>query len=238
MTAKPNLLLVPGLLCNEILWDEQVGLLAEVANVTIADATRSNSLAGMAEDAIGLMPDGPFLLAGLSLGGYIALQIVHRWPERVTRLALLDTQARQDPPDVRERRFQLIEQAKLGKFRGVTDRLMPLLVDESRLDDDALTGRIREMAEQVGAEAFFRQQEAILARPDMMAHLPEIACPTLVICGRSDQITPLDRSEEMAALIPHAELAVLEGCGHMATMEKPAETNALLLDWIAGRRPA
>jgi pimeloyl-ACP methyl ester carboxylesterase len=238
MTDKPNLLLVPGLLCNEILWEAQVGPLSEVANVVIADATRSNTLAGMAQDAIGRMPDGPFLLAGLSLGGYIALQIVHRWPERVSRLALLDTQAQQDQPEVRERRFQLIEQTKVGKFRGVTDRLMPLLVHESRLDDTALTGRIREMAEQVGPEAFFRQQEAILERPDMVTHLAAIACPTLVICGRQDQITPLDRSEQMAELIPRAELVVLETCGHMATMEKPAEVNTLLLDWISGRRPS
>ena len=126
-------------------------------------------------------------------------------PERVTRLALLDTQARADTPEATARRRGLIELAQKGEFKGVTSRLLPLLIHPSRLADEHLTGIVRAMAEDTGKEAFLRQQRAIMGRPDSRPSLPAIACPTLVLCGREDALTPLDLHLEMAAADPRRD---------------------------------
>ena len=231
MPDQPTVILVPGLLCDADLWTHQRDHLADIADIRIADVTRHDTMDGMAE---AILSDAPatFALAGLSMGGYVAHAIMARAAERVTRLALLDTSAIADSAEAIVRRKALIDMSKVGKFRGVTDRLLPMLVDPARLDDSELTDRIKSMAENVGPDAFFRQQTAIMGRPDRRDQIRSYAVPTLVLCGRQDALTPLALHVEMAAAIPGARLAVIEQCGHLSTMERPQAVTALLRDWL------
>ena len=227
------LVLVPGLLCDAQLWRAQVEHLADVAETWVADHTRSDTMAGVARDVLADAPFKEFALAGLSMGGYISLEIMRQAPRRVKRLALLDTAARADTPEQTKRRHDFIELAQRGKFLGITDTLMPLLVHPSRLADKPLTDAIRLMAKNVGKDGFIRQQQAIMSRTDSRPLLATIKCPALVLCGRQDQLTPLDRHEEMAAGIEGARLEIIEDCGHVSTMEKPGEVNRALRQWLA-----
>ena len=227
------LVLVPGLLCDAQLWRAQVEHLADVAETWVADHTRSDTMAGVARDVLADAPFKEFALAGLSMGGYISLEIMRQAPRRVKRLALLDTAARADTPEQTKRRHDFIELAQRGKFLGITDTLMPLLVHPSRLADKPLTDAIRLMAKNVGKDGFIRQQQAIMSRTDSRPLLATIKCPALVLCGRQDQLTPLDRHEEMAAGIEGARLEIIEDCGHVSTIEKPGEVNRALRQWLA-----
>ena len=225
------LVLLPGLLCDAALWRPQVEALADVADCQVADLTRDDSMAAFAERVLAGAPPR-FALAGLSMGGYVAQEVVRRAPERVMRLALLDTSARADTEEQSARRRGLIELARKGNFKGVTPRLLPLLIHADRLADEPLTTAVMAMAERVGMAAFLRQQQAILTRVDGRPDLPRIACPTLVLCGRDDALTPLAVNEEMARLIPGARMVVVEACGHLATLERPDAVNAALRDWL------
>jgi pimeloyl-ACP methyl ester carboxylesterase len=227
-----GLVLVPGLLCDATLWRAQVEHLGDVAQMWVADHTRSATMAGVARDVLADAPYESFALAGLSMGGYVSLEILRQAPQRVRKLALLDTAARADTPEQTRRRQDFIDLANRGRFLGVTDMLMPLLVHPSRLADAPLTDAIRLMAKNVGKDGFIRQQQAIMSRADSRPLLASIGCPTLVLCGRQDQLTPLDRHEEMAAGIKGAKLEVLEDCGHISTMEKPAEVNRAMRRWL------
>jgi pimeloyl-ACP methyl ester carboxylesterase len=186
----------------------------------------------MAEATLEEAPDR-FALAGLSMGGYCAFEIMRQAPQRVTRLALLDTSARQDTEEQRSRRRGLIELAQKGEFKGVTPRLLPLFLHQDRLGDEALTSTVRSMAERVGKDAFLRQQTAIMGRPDSRPGLARIACPTVVLTGRQDLLTPPAMSEEIAAGIPGSRLVIVEDCGHLTTIERPDAVNAAFRDWLA-----
>ncbi len=231
MRAVMNLVLVPGLLCDGELWTHQTQFLADIANCSVATVTEADTVEAMAAAVLAEAPDR-FALAGLSMGGYVSHAILRQAPERVVKLALLDTSTRADTPEQTERRRQLISMSKHGKFRGVTDRLLPLFVAPDRLDDTDLTGRVKAMAEHVGADAFYRQQSAIMARPDSRDQLADYDLPTLIVCGRQDALTPVDLHEEMAAAIPAARLAVIEECGHLSTMDRPQAVTALLRQWL------
>lgn len=230
---KAKLVLVPGLLCDAQLWRAQVEHLSDVAEMWIADHTRSATMAGVARDVLGDAPFENFALAGLSMGGYISLEIMRQAPQRVRKLALLDTAARGETPEQTERRNGFIGLAESGRFLDITEALMPQLIHPSRLAESPLTDAIKSMAKNVGKEAFVRQQRAIMSRAENRPLLAAINCPTLVLCGRQDQLTPLDRHEEMAAGINGARLEVLDDCGHMSTMEKPDEVNRALRHWLA-----
>lgn len=233
MTDKTPLALLPGLLCDTALWQPQVEALSDIADPWVADFTTQDSIADMAASVLAAMPDR-FAVAGLSMGGYVALEIMRTAPERVCRLALLDTRPQPDDAATLARRRGLIELAQKGQFKGVTPRLLPLFLHESRLDDAALTGTVRAMAEHVGRDAFIRQQQAIMGRRDQTATLVTIHVPTLVLCGRDDVLTPLEDHKFMAAGIAGARLVVIEDCGHLATIERPAETAAALRQWLIG----
>ncbi len=173
-----------------------------------------------------------FALAGLSMGGYVALEIMRVAPARVTRLALLDTSARPDTPEQTEARRELIELSQKGRFDEVPGRLLPNVVHPDRLDDERLSSVVFDMAHTVGPEAFVRQEEAIIGRPDSREDLPAIACPTLVLCGCEDALTPVYLHEEMASLILNSRVRVVEECGHLSTLERPEEATAALREWL------
>ena len=230
--GRPALVLLPGLLCNERLWRPQIRGLSDIAEIVVADLSQETSMADMAAHVLSTAP-GRFALAGLSMGGYVAFELMRRAPERVVRLALLDTSARADAPETAARRRDLVDLARRGRFRAVNERLLRTFVHEDRLGDEALIAEITAMTGEAGRDTFLRQQQAIRARPDSRPGLPRIRCPSLVLCGRQDQLTPLAMSEEIAALIPGARLSVIEECGHLSTMERPAEVTAEMRKWLA-----
>jgi len=169
---KTSLVLVPGLLCDAELWQPQVANLADIADIWIPDHTRSDTMAGVARDVLADAPFPRFALAGLSMGGYIALEIMRQAPRRVTGLALLDTAATAESREQTRKRMELIALAECGEFSQVTEILLPLLIHPSRLAERALTAIVKSMAENVGKEAFVRQQKAIMSRADSLALLP------------------------------------------------------------------
>ena len=230
--TTPVLLLLPGLLCDARLWRDQVAALAGVRPV-VADLTRDETVGDLAARALRSVPqDAPIALCGLSMGGYVAMEIMRTAPARVARLALFDTSARPDTPDQTRRRRALLALSESGMFRGVTPRLLPQLLHPDHVAGP-LGKEVMAMAERVGRPAFHRQQRAIMQRPDSLPDLARIAVPTLVAVGESDTLTPPDLAEEMAALIPGARLARIAGAGHLPPMEMPEAVNALLRDWLA-----
>jgi pimeloyl-ACP methyl ester carboxylesterase len=232
MANRSTLILLPGLLCDAALWRHQVEHLADAAEISVADLTRDNTMAGMAARVLAAAPER-FALAGLSMGGYVAQQIMRTAPERVERLALLDTSARADNAEQTSRRRGLIELAHKGQFKGVSPRLLPSFLHPDRLNDTSLTEAVMAMAERVGRDAFLRQEEAIMGRVDGREDLRAIRCPTLVLCGAEDALTPPKAHEEIAARIPQAKLVFVPNCGHLSTMERPQEVTAAMREWLA-----
>jgi pimeloyl-ACP methyl ester carboxylesterase len=229
------LLLLPGLLCDASLWASQMRDLADIAAPQVADLAQDDTLAAMAERALAAAPH-QFALAGLSMGGYLAFEILRRAPERVTALCLIASAAAADSPEQARRRRGLIALASRNhRFIGVSPRLLPDLFHPENLADEALAQTIRAMALRVGRETYLRQQRAILTRPDSRADLPAIAVPTLIMVGEADRVTPPAASAEMAALIPQAELLVLPGCGHVPPLERPGMVSAAMRVWLVGR---
>ena len=229
--AKQNLVYVPGLLCTEALWGHQLEYLSGAAEGYVADVTGAATIDALAEGVIEQAPP-KFALCGLSLGGIVAHAIMRLAPERVTRLALLDTTARADTPEQTERRRALIAMVEAGDFDGVNDALLPALIHENRMQDAHLIESIGAMGLAVGPEAFLRQVNAIIGRTAVRDRLAAYKVPTLVLCGRQGAITPLEFHEEMRDAIPDARLAIIEQCGHMSTMERPHAVTALLQQWL------
>lgn len=225
------LVLLPGILNDGDLWAHQVKHLASIAEPVVGDTSTHDSLPALAEAVLAEAPPR-FALAGLSMGGYLAFEILRRAPERVLRLALVDTSARPDTKERKRYRRGLIDLAERGRFRGVTPRMLPLLIAERHLGNEALTGRIHAMAERVGRAGFIRQELAVMERPDSRPMLPHIKVPTIVVCGREDALTPPARAEEMAAAIPGADLLVVAGAGHLAPMERPYAVTRALRGWL------
>ena len=230
MDQNETLLLLPGLLCDARLWRDQIEVFSASRRVVVASLTGHDSIAAMAEAALSGL-SGPLAVAGLSMGGYVALEVARRAPGQVKRLALFDTSARPDTPEQTERRCGLLALSQSGQFRGVTPRLLPMLVHPSRLDGP-LAAEVMAMAERVGRDAFLRQQTAIMGRVDSRPGLPAIRAKTLVAVGEDDLLTPPHLAEEMAAAIPGAHLVRFAGSGHLPSMEAPAAVNAAMRDWL------
>ncbi len=232
MQEKQSLILIPGLLCSAVLWQPQIAGLADLADIEVtSEHFKHETMLAIATAILATAPPR-FALAGLSMGGYIALEILRQAPERIARLALLDTSSRADTPEQSARRRSLMALAEIGKFKGVTPRLLPSLIHPDRLHDQAMVALITGMALEVGRDGFMRQQRAILGRSDSRAELATVRCPALVLCGEQDQLTPPELSREMAGLIPGAELVVLPRCGHLSTLEEPAAVTAAMRRWL------
>jgi pimeloyl-ACP methyl ester carboxylesterase len=232
MSDPLPIVLVPGLNCSARLYAEQVPALWGCGPVTIADHRRDDSVAAIAARILAMAPPR-FALAGLSMGGYITFAMVRAAPERVARLALLDTSARPDTPEQTERRHSMIALAESGRFAEAADLLFPVFVHRNRHGDEALRTIVRTMAEETGPQAFVRQERAIMTRPDCRALLKSIRCPTLVLVGDGDALTPPVLSEEIAAGIAGAHLVCVPDCGHLSTLERPQAVNRALVEWLA-----
>lgn len=233
MSVYPPVLFLPGLLCDAALWQQQIDMLAPHADCQVADLTQHSSMKDLAAAALAQAP-AKFSLVALSMGGYVAFEILRQAPERVARLCLMDTSARPDTPEQSERRRALIGLSKSGKFKGVTPRLLPLLIHPDRLQDENITKTIMTMAERIGPQAFERQQTAILNRVDSRLFLSKISVPTLVIGGDDDQITPPEIVGEIVQWIPGALYHRIAHCGHLPPLEQPLLVNDLLTDFLLG----
>ncbi len=231
-TSSQPIVLVPGLGCTARLYTEQLPALWTFGPVTVADHRRADSMEAIAGQILAEAPPR-FALAGLSMGGYIAFAILRLAPERVMRLALLDTGARSDTPEASERRKASIAKVKAGDFDAVMETLWPLLVHRGRQSDAALKRIVFEMAITAGPDAFARQQQAIMTRPDSRPGLLAIQCPTLVLVGEGDELTPPPLAEEMAASIPNSRLVKVPDSGHLSTLEQPEAVTTALVEWMA-----
>lgn len=225
------IILVPGLNCSARLYAEQIPVLWQFGPVTVADHRRDNSMAAIAQRILAGAPPR-FAVAGLSMGGYIAFEIVRQAPSRVAKLALLDTGPGAEVPERTAQRKPLIQLAQQGRFAEVTEDQFPWLVHRRRHSDVTLKAAVRAMNEDTGPEAYIRQQQAIMARPDSRPGLKAIVCPTLVLVGDDDRLTPPELSHEMAKAIPGAHLVVVPDSGHLSTMEQPQAVNVALVEWL------
>lgn len=225
------IVLVPGLNCSARLYAEQIPALWQFGPVTVGDHRRDDSMAAVARR---ILADAPprFALAGLSMGGYLAFEILRQAAARVAKLALLDTGAGAEVPERTAQRKPLIALAQQGRFAEITEDQFPLLVHRSRHGDAALKAAVRAMNQETGPDAYCRQQHAIIGRPDSRPGFAAIACPTLVLVGDEDQLTPPALAHEMAAGIRGARLVVVPECGHLSTMERPQAVTQALLDWM------
>jgi len=230
-TEPLPIILIPGLNCSARLYAEQIPVLWQFGPVTVADHRRDNSMAAIARRILAGAPPR-FAVAGLSMGGYIAFEILRQASARVAKLALLDTGPGAEMPERTEQRKPLIELAQRGRFGEVTEDQFPWLVHRKRHGDATLKAAVRAMNEETGPEAYIRQQQAIMARPDSRPSLRAIACPTLVLVGDDDRLTPPALSHEMANAIPGARLVVVPDSGHLSSMEQPQAVNRALVEWM------
>lgn len=231
MSHVPTVL-VPGLLCSPRLYAEQLPALWRFGPVSVASPRHDDSLAAIARRLLAAAPP-QFALAGLSMGGYLAFEIMRQAGHRVTRLALLNTSARPDTGERAQRRRDQIAMTRDGQFAEVVDILYRSWVRPARRGDLALHQVICQMADETGPEAFIRQQTAIMNRPDSRAGLAAIGCPVLVVAGADDDVTVPDHAAEIADCVPQARLAVISDCGHLSTLEQPAAVTHALAGWLA-----
>lgn len=234
MTDPANtmpILLIPGLGGSPRIYAPVAAALWRHGPVTVANHIRDDSIAGIARRVLAEAPRR-FALAGHSMGGYIALEIMRQAPERVAKLALINTQARPDTPEAIERRRGQIAGIEAGGFEAAIDALYPGFVHPSRHDDAALRQTVRDMAHDVGPEAFVRQLVAVMGRADSRPTLAQIACPTLVLTGDQDNTIPNALSKEMADGIRGAKLVIIPDCGHLPQLERPQQAADALVAWL------
>lgn len=239
MTPRPpHLLLLPGLVCDGAIWEHQARHLSKVTTVKIADYGSSDSLEKMAQVVLQDAPD-QFAVAGHSMGGRVAFEILRRVPERVVGVALLDTAYRpraagQAGERERADRFALLDVARSQGMRAMARQWIPKIIHPARLSDEAFVTSVIEMIARKTADIFAAQINALLERPDAAPVLSGLRSPTMILCGREDLWSPLAGHREMAALVPHSKLVIIENCAHMAPMERPEEVTAALDDWLTG----
>ena len=225
------LVLVPGLTCTAQLYAPQVVALWRYGAVTVADHRRDADIKAMAARILANAPPR-FALAGLSFGGYIAFEMMRQAPARIARLALLDTSARPDTPEQTAGRKVQIAMAQNGRYGEIADLSIPRYLHRNRQNDPAMTAIVRQMIDETGADAFVRQLQAIMSRPDSRPLLASIRCPTLVLVGDGDLATPPELNKEIADGIPGARYVVVPDCGNLSTVERPGAVNAALAAWL------
>jgi pimeloyl-ACP methyl ester carboxylesterase len=231
MTQPVPTLLVPGLLGSARLFADQIPQLWRLGSVMVADHTRDDSVSAIARRILSSAPPR-FALAGLSMGGYISFEILRQSPASVAKLVLLDTTSRPDAPEQSEARRAQIALAQSGRLREVCDAAIPRLVHPKYRSDQRLRQVFHQMADEVGVEGFVNQQAANIARPDSRPSLGAIRCPTLVLVGDSDELTPPARAAEIADGIAGARLLVVPDAGHSSPIEQPVFVTQALLEFL------
>jgi len=237
MKQTQTLVLVPGLMCDDAVWRHQIAALSASYDIQVAEHALCDSLGLMAERILDTAP-ARFAMAGHSMGGRVALEVMARAPERLTKLALLDTGYQAlAPGEASERekagRYRLLEIAERDGMLAMAKDWASGMVYPPRLADRPLMHAIQSMIARASVAQFSAQIRALIERPDRTALLATMRLPTLILCGRNDSWSPLARHEDMARLIAGSQLVAVPDCGHMSTMERPAEVSAALLAWLA-----
>ena len=222
-----TLVFIPGLLCTSALFQAQIDVLKTTHKIMIADTTGLDCISALSERLLA-QTDGPLILFGLSMGGYIAMETARMNSSRVHGLGLFSTGARADTEDRRKMRNELVQLSAIGKFKGVTPRLLPKFLSPQALQNEQLADTVMHMAETVGQYNFGLQQQAISKRIDQRPHLQFYTGPSCVVCGELDELTPPELSVEMSELLPNCELKLLEATGHLSTMEAPEASLAVM----------
>ena len=235
--ARETLILLPGMMCDARLFAPQQDAFGATHDVLVP-SLQQTSVDAMAEAVLAAAPDGPLNVAGLSMGGIVAMAMLEKAPHRIARLGLLDSNHHADAPERFDIRNRQIADVRAGRLRAVIiEEMKPVyLAPENRGDQDLLDLLVN-MAMDVGAEAFVAQSVALRDRPGRSAALRAYPGPALVLCGADDRLCPPERHREMAALLPDAELVLVPGAGHISTLENPAAVNAAFRNWLS-RRPA
>jgi len=229
-TNLPDLLLLPGFMLDQALWDDMRDGLQHLGQLHFGDLGQDDTISAMAARVLQHAPER-FVLIGFSMGGYVAQAIMQQAPQRVIALGLLNTSARQqDAREIAGNRMQL-ELARQVPFKGLTSRALASSVHPDRANDRALLDRLQAMALRNGKEVFIRQLSAL--RSDGYAELQKIHCPTLIVASRNDQLSSVAEAQQMQAQIPAAKMVLIEDCGHMTPLEKPEELLQILSDWLA-----
>ncbi len=231
MAADLPIVLVPGLGSSVRNHLAILPTLWRRGSVFVANQTRDGTIAAMAARVLSEAPP-KFSLIGHSLGGYIVLEMIRQAPERIVRLALLNTSARPDTPEATAVRNERIAETKAGRYAEMQAKNFPLSVHPDRVNDPQLIEMSRLTREDSGPDAFVRQQIAIIARRDSRPHLKDIRVPTLVLSGDRDMLISNEFSKEMAQMIPGAKLVIIPDCGHLAPAEQPEATGAALDEWL------
>lgn len=232
MSERPTLVLVPGLLCDATTFGDLPARLADIVDCIIPDLRGFDDIGAMARAVLDQAP-ARFAVLGFSMGGRVALQMMRLAPERVSHLGLMDTGAGPARPEEAANRGALVALAREAGMEALAARWLPPMLHPDRVADAALVGTLTEMVCRSTPESYAGQIRALLGRPDSRAVLPTISCPTLVVCGAQDAWATPAQHEELAAGIPGARLAMVEGSGHFLPVEAPAALAALLREWLA-----
>lgn len=225
------LVLLPGMMCDGRLFGPQIAALSAARPILVPDLTGADTMADLAAQVLAVAPER-FALAGLSMGGIVAMAVIRQAPDRVAALALMDTNPRAELPEVQARRAPQIAKVQAGGLAAVMrDEMKPLYLADTP-DRARLLDLCMDMALTLGPEAFVRQSIALRDRPDQQDTLRAVSVPTLILCGREDALCPLERHSLMHALIPGSVLCVIDGAGHLPPLERPNDTTAALLRWL------
>ena len=226
-----KLVFVPGLLCTDALFQPQIDALSASHSIHIAQTTDCETIDQMVEYMLDSV-SGEIIVIGLSMGGYVAQEAARIAPDRISAIALLSTSAQPDDEARKRQRHELIKLSEIGRFKGVTPRLLPRFLSAEALEDEAMCQTVMDMAAEIGQKHFTSQQYAIMARRDQRPYLPSFHKPSLVLCGMADELTPPQLSEEMAGLLPRAELVLLDRIGHLSSLEAPEEVTQAIIRLI------
>ena len=231
-TDRPVLLLLPGMMCDERLWQHQINHFSKSHQVIVAEISGANTVAEIASRVL-LKAPARFSLAGLSMGGIVAMEMWRQAPERIERLALLDTNHHADAPEKFMIRHRQMEAVTLGRLLDVMrEELKPNYLAACHRNNSQLLDEVLTMGIDQGEEVFVQQSLALRDRIDSGPTLKTISCPTLVLCGEEDLLCPVSVHQYMADNIPSAKLEVIEDCGHLATMEQPEQVNQAMQQWL------
>lgn len=227
------LLLLPGTLCDATLFAHQVENLMDVCVPQVVDIHHQDNLSEVAQYVLSQV-DGEFAVAGLSYGGIVAFELWRQAPERIAKIALLNTTPKPASQATREAQQRFVGMGHLGEFREVTtDFLKDRMLHPDHQKDMMLRQKVLDMAENIGLQGFVNEVRAQHGRPDSTPDLLNITCPTLVLTGREDMVIPVPIHEEMAAALPNTQLLIIEHCGHLSTMEQPDIVTNALREWLA-----
>ncbi|MGB0844824.1 MAG: alpha/beta fold hydrolase [Alphaproteobacteria bacterium] len=228
-----NLIFLPGMMCDERLFEPQIKHLSNSFDIVTADLTTQTTIAGIAKSVLDTVKFDNFSLCGLSMGGIVAFELMKQAPERIHKVALLNTTHWADAPKNKPIREKQIELVNAGKLRDVIiEQMKPNYLAKQNRDDTNLLNLLVEMAIDLGDEAFINQSLALMSRQDYTSILQDWAKPCLVLCGEEDELCPPERHMEMHGLIGNAVLEIISGAGHISTLEQTDEINLLLTNFF------